>query len=129
MWARAVEVMLGLWLVIAPFVFGHFGELRRLAWSDMASGAALVLLSSLCFFERLRRLHLLNLAVSAWLVLHGYLGYAHPAPPGAQNEILVGLVLLLTAIIPPQSSQPPRPWRQLFEEQARAQRSQRSQPS
>lgn len=119
MWARAVEVMLGLWLWISPFVFGHYGRLAGLVWSDLLSGAAVILLALLSFVSPLRRAHLLSLVVGAWLVGFGRLGFAHPAPPGAQNEMLVGLVLVLMAIVPSESSRPPLAWRQYLEQEAR----------
>lgn len=121
MWARAAEIALGLWLVVSPWIFGSFGRQPELVWSSMAAGGAVILLACLSCFRRLERIHLLELGVCAWLVGHGYFGAAHPAPAAAQNEILVGLTLLLFAIVPPDPSQPPRPWRDFLEEQARLQ--------
>ena len=107
---RAVEVMLGLWLVLSPFVFGHLEQHPQLAVSDFAAGAATVVLACLSAFHRLRRAHLGNLLVAAWLCGYGYFAFAHPAPPGAQNELLVGLTLLLFAIAPTGANDPPEAW-------------------
>lgn len=118
MWPRSIEVMLGVWLALSPWIFGHFGR-QPLTASDLLSGLAVVVLASASFFPRLRRAHFGILPVVAWLVGHGYFGYSHPIPPGAQNEILTGLTLLLVAIIPDEASKPPRKWRELLEAKAR----------
>ena len=48
---------------------------------------------------------------SLWLTGHGYFSAVRPGPPAAQNEIMVGLMLLVLAIIPNEASEPPVPWR------------------
>lgn len=118
MWARSAEVMLALWLAAAPFVFGHYGRLEALTASDFAAAGAVAVLALASYADRLRRAHLGILAVSAWLVGFGYFGFAHPAPPGAQNEILTGLTLVLLAIIPMDAERPPRAWREFLERSA-----------
>jgi hypothetical protein len=116
MWPRAVEAMLGLWLVLSPFLFGHLEAHPELARSDFAAGGAVFVLACLSAFRRLRRAHLGNLLVGAWLSGYGYLAFPHPAPPGAQNELLVGLTLLLFAIAPSRANEPPVAWRRFLEE-------------
>ncbi|HEX2164708.1 MAG TPA: SPW repeat protein [Thermoanaerobaculia bacterium] len=121
MWARGIEVMLGLWLVVSPFVFGHFAEpgLGRLVASDLAAGSLVVLLAVVSFWRRAGRAHLAELAVAGWLVAFGRFAFDFPPPPGAQNELLVGLVLVLFAIVPNRAADPPARWRAFYEERAR----------
>jgi hypothetical protein len=45
--------------------------------------------------------------VSCWLAGHGYVSAVRPGPPAAQNEIMVGLLLLLFAILPNDVNRPP----------------------
>lgn len=122
MWGRSIEVMLGLWLLISPFLFGHFqkgGSLSPLTVSDLASGTAVVLLGVLSFWHRTARAHLGQFAVAAWLIAYGRFAFDFPPPPGAQNELLVGLVLVLIAVIPNRSEEPPPRWREFYEAKAR----------
>lgn len=122
MWGRSIEAMLGLWLMMSPFLFGHFdesGEVARLTVSDLASGSVVLLLAVLSFWHPTARAHLGQLVVAAWLAGFGRFGFDHPAPPGAQNELLVGLVLVLIAIIPNRSEEPPPRWREFYEARAR----------
>lgn len=121
MWGRVIELMLGLWLVLSPFIFGHYPLHPALWRSDFACGIAIVLLALLSFWHTLRHVHLLNLLVAGWLIGFGYVYGGYPSPPGAQNNILLGLTLLLFAIIPNDANQPPLPWRHYYWQQARAQ--------
>jgi hypothetical protein len=121
MWGRVVELMLGLWLVLSPFIFGHEALHPGLWRNDFACGVAIVLLALLSFWHALRHVHLLNLLVAAWLIVFGYIYGGYPSPPGAQNNILLGLILLLFAIIPNEANQPPSPWRHYYWQQAHAQ--------
>jgi hypothetical protein len=118
MWGRVVEIMLGLWLAISPFLFGHYPSNRPLWLSDLVCGAAVVLLASLSFWQPLRYAHVAILAVACWLMGFAYFHGGYPAAPGYQNEIILGLTLLLIAIIPNDASQPPPAWRDYYERQA-----------
>ena len=115
MWARTAEVMLAAWLAASPFIFGHGAEERGLWWSDFGSALLIVTFSLFSFWGRARRAHLSNIAVALWLVSYGYLGFGGTPPPGAQNEILVGLLLLMLSIVPSQSTLPPPEYRQARE--------------
>jgi hypothetical protein len=118
MWGRVLEVMLGLWLGLSPFIFGHYPAHQPLWVSDLACGTAMVLLALLSFWHPTRYAHLLNLVVAGWLVGFGYLYGGYPATPGFQNNIFVGLILVLVAIIPNEADQPPRSWRRYYQQQA-----------
>jgi hypothetical protein len=127
MWGRVIEIMLGLWLTISPFLFGHYPGDRPLWTSDLTCGAAVVVLALLSFWSLrvgrfLRYAHLLILLVAFWLIGFGYIHGGYPSSPGYQNNIFVGLTLLLFAIIPNEASQPPPAWRRHYQRQAELQR-------
>ena len=112
MWARTVEVMLGLWLAASPFIFSHSPAEPRLWWSDLCSAFLIITISLLSFWSRTMRAHLLNVLVALWLVGFGYFSSGDPPPPAAQNDLAVGLILLLLAIIPSEATLPPKGWRE-----------------
>jgi hypothetical protein len=118
MWGRIIEIMLGLWLVLSPFIFGHYPTNQPLWKNDFVCGTAIVLLALGSFWHVLRHAHLLHLLVAGWLIGFGYVYGGYPAPPGAQNDIFLGLTLLLFAIIPNEANVPPRPWRRYYQQQA-----------
>lgn len=109
MWARVIEVMLGCWLAMSPFVFGYRPEDAPVLWiTDFAGAAAVILFALLSFAPALRRAHLGNLAVAAWLV---GTGYAWGPTPAHQNHLIVGLLLAMLAIVPSEADLPHPSWR------------------
>lgn len=111
MWPRVVEAMLGTWLVLSPLVFAETLDYSRFQTVDVTTGAAVVGLSLASFWRRDEWLHLVTAVVAVALALLAYFGSARPGPPGAQNEIVTALLLLLFAIIPNEANRPPKPWR------------------
>lgn len=114
MWARVVEVMLGCWLAVSPFVFRHSAEDRMLWFSDLLSALVVMVLALSSFWRPLRYAHLGIVAVGLWLIVVGYVA-PYPTPPAFQNDIAVGLLLLIFAIVPNNAAQPPKPWREFYE--------------
>lgn len=119
MWPRAVELMLGLWLAVTPFVFLRDSGTAEV-WAPAFGGALLIcLFSSLSFMNRARRAHLLNMPLALALCAYGYLMAGTPPAPIFQAFLVTGLVLLLFAFIPPEANQPPLSWRKHYEARAR----------
>jgi hypothetical protein len=112
MWARTVEVMLGCWLAISPFVFHHAADEAALWWNDLGTAAVVIAFALGSLYRPLRHAHLLTLLVAAWLVGFGYVTSLSAASPASQNQIAVGLLLLIFAIVPTESNKPPESWRE-----------------
>jgi len=111
MWARVVELMLGAWLVLSPLIFRNTTDVSEYVVNDVVCGSLVVTLALMCFWPPLQRANVATLLVAVWLVGHGYFSAERPGPPAAQNEIVLGLLLLVFAIIPSEALSPPRPWR------------------
>ena len=107
MWPRVVEVMLGAWLVITPFVFRGTEGIDRYAANAVISGTIIIVASLMAFWRRAGWMCYVTLAASLWVAAHGYVAAVRPGPPAAQNEIMVGLLLLLFAILPNDVNRPP----------------------
>lgn len=114
MWARVVEVMLGCWLAVSPFVFRHSPEDRIVWFNDFLSAMIVIVLALVSFWRPLRYAHVANLAVALWLIAFGFLASPPPTPPALQNNVAVGFLLLMFAIIPNEANRPPVPWRDFF---------------
>lgn len=112
MWPRVTELMLGVWLIIGPFVFRGTQEMERYIWSMVVSGAVVVVASLLSFWGATSQARFATLLASLWLAGHGYFAAVRPGPPAAQNELTVGLLLLLFAILPNETNRPPVAWRE-----------------
>lgn len=111
MWARTAELMIGVWLILSPFIFRGTPSVERFLWIDIAAGSAVVLFALLSFWRPAEWAHLLTALVAIAVGLFAYFGWERPGPPAAQNEITVAYILLLLAIVPNEASQPPKPWR------------------
>ena len=110
MWSRVVEVMLGIWLILSPWIF-HYSLTKPEWWiNDMATGTAVILFGLLSFWKHTVLAHLLTLLLGGWLVGFAYGEGFGNAPAAAQNDLILGLLLLMFAVIPNQSSRPPRSW-------------------
>lgn len=112
MWPRIIECMLGVWLLLSPFIFEYSGNDIHLWASDFSSGIALIVLSLISYWKPTAWAHWLLLPVGAWLIAFGRLGASPPLSPALQNSIVVGLLILMVAIVPNNASQPPNEWRQ-----------------
>ena len=111
MWARIVECMLGCWLLISPFVFAHSEEHWALWTNDLAAGGMLITFSLASYWRPTGWAHWLFVPLAVWLVVFGRFSSSPPLEPALQNEIIIGLLLLMFAIVPNEASQPPRAWR------------------
>ena len=103
--------MLGCWLAVSPFIFRHGAEDRVLWFNDLFSAMIVIVFALVSFWPPLRFAHLANLVVALWLIAFGFWVSSYPPPLALQNDIVVGLLLLMFAIIPNEATQPPRPWR------------------
>lgn len=111
MWARTVEVMMGCWLAMSPFIFRHPSGEPHWWWNDFACATLMAGFALLSFVESWRWAHLLQIAVGFWLIGYGFTLGNFPVPPALQNDITVGILLLMFAIVPTEATQPPRAWR------------------
>jgi hypothetical protein len=111
MWARVVEIMLGAWLVISPLVFRDTPWPRALHRQRPDVRIAGHRLCPALFLAARERAHLATLVLGAWLAGYGYFSAPRPGPPAAQNEIVLGLLLMVFAVVPTEAARPPEPWR------------------
>jgi hypothetical protein len=114
MWARVIEIMLGCWLAVSPFIFRHAADEKVLWFNDLFSALAVIMLALISFWPPLRYAHVAIVVVALWLIGFGFWASGFPASPALQNDILVGLLLLMFAIIPNEANLPPRAWRTLL---------------
>lgn len=116
MWARVVEVLLGCWLALSPFIFRHTAEDRDMWRNDFGCAVVVITLALVSFWRPLRYAHLALVLVAFWLIGFSYVVSPRPAPPALQNDAMIGWLLLLFAIVPNQASLPPDGWRNFIAE-------------
>jgi hypothetical protein len=110
MWARVIEFAIGCWLAMSPFIFGH-GADEVLLWTvDLTAATIVMSLALASYWHPLRHAHLATIAVGLALVVVGRFLNPTPVPPAGQNQIVVGLLLLMFALVPNHASMPPNHW-------------------
>jgi SPW repeat-containing protein len=92
--ANWVNVILGIWVAISPFVLG-FTHLEAAKWNDVAVGLA-VLLSAFGHGPA-RGTSVLNILLGAWLIASPFVLAFATAPTPLWNNIILGIVIVLAA--------------------------------
>lgn len=96
MWARIVNIALGVWLMIAPWALSYDYAISRT--NDIWVGilVALAALVGLAWAPA----RFANTALGAWLIIAPFaLGYA-AWQPAAINDVIVGAIVLAVSLIP-----------------------------
>lgn len=113
MWARDLELALGVWLCASPLIFRAADS--PTAWAvDIGFGTAFALLALGSYWRRTRFLHRVELPVAVGLLVLGWLAAVSAPdapPPRAQNHVVVGFLLATFALVPNRASSPPEAWR------------------
>lgn len=111
MWSRVVEIMIGCWLLMSPFLFRYGSDEPSLWINDFATGSAVIVFGLLSYWQPTRHIHLVTVAVGGWLIAFAYIIGFGTERPAAQNYVIVGLMLMMFAIIPNSASRPPKGWK------------------
>jgi hypothetical protein len=110
MWSRVVEIMLGVWLIISPFIFHH--PTSQTSWwiNDMAVGTAVILFAVFSYWEPTRLAHVGTLIAGTWLIGFAYYHGFGDAPAASQNHLTLGMLLMMFGLIPSEAEEPPKSW-------------------
>jgi hypothetical protein len=101
--------------MMSPFIFHRATDAWQLWANDLAAGLATVVLALASYWRPMRHAHLVIFLIAGWLVVFGRFYVSPPLPPALQNDILVGLCLMLFAIVPNNASKPPESWQRWYE--------------
>lgn len=99
MTARLAEIVLGLWLLASILVFRHEETNILIAANEAVCGFLGICFSTLSFWSSTEKAHRFNLAIAVWLILFGIFS-DNAFPPASLNQIIIGLLLGITAMIP-----------------------------
>lgn len=111
MWARIVEIMLAFWLAISSFIFQSSCPDLWFRKNDLICSSLLLFFSLLSFANRFEKMHLCNGGVTLWMI---FVAFHFPAAPILENELILGLLFLILALIPSHSELPPKGWRDFY---------------
>lgn len=99
LWTNFAVISLGVWLISSPFTFGYAG--RAMIWSDVLSGALLILFSTLALWSRFDFVGRWSVSfVGAWLQFAPLVFWA-PTAVAYLNDTLVGVIAIVLSILVP----------------------------
>ena len=94
MWARFLNIVLGVWLMASPSVLGYGGQART---NSTITGALAASFACIAIWAVTRPLRWLNVALGAWLIVAGWvLGFESIA---AINSSIAGAVMTGLALV------------------------------
>jgi hypothetical protein len=118
MWPRLFEIGIALWMLISPVWIPQQGWPDFYRWAEIGCALGIIAVGLWSFRYKSGHAHLLVGLLAAIEIGLPYFGLQRPGPPGAQNAITSGLMLLLTFVIPNEASLPPIEWREVFRREA-----------
>jgi SPW repeat len=98
--ASSINAILGVWLMVSPWVYGYVVTARNTAWNSIVVGLLVVIFGSLRYRSPHNRVGLswANVALGAWTVLSPWI-YSYTSDIGPLwNSVIVGCVVMALAI-------------------------------
>lgn len=95
-----VDVLAGLWLIVAPFILGYGGSTAMV--NDLVVGAAILLLASgqaLSEVTESRWASWANVALGGWLIVTPFIFNFATGSNAMWNDIILGLVVAGMAVV------------------------------
>lgn len=94
MWARLINVGLGVWLMAAPAVFG---SPKFISTNFQIAGPLIISFATIAIWQATRPLRWVNLVLGAWLIVSPLvLGYGSIE---AINSVVVGVAVALLSLV------------------------------
>jgi len=97
-WVDWVNVLLGLWLIAAPWVLPSAASDSSAAWNSWGVGVGMVTLTAFGMYKPSVRGDAIGVVLGIWLIASPWLlGFAE-LPAAATNAVVFGLLLILYAL-------------------------------
>jgi SPW repeat-containing protein len=95
-----ITIVLGVWLILAPFVFGYFGSLVPTA-NDVVLGVVLIACSSWMLKSLSSGLGLtaFQMLCSVWLIIAPFALMFQPWSLAMLNDVFVGIIALIVSAV------------------------------
>ncbi len=100
-WASWINFILGLWLIVAPFALGY-SHVAGAAPQDVILGILIAAFSlwMAATFVAPAGPSWLVVVFGIWVIIAPYvLGYAHQLGSAVANDVIVGIVVLILALV------------------------------
>ena len=97
-WQDWINLLIGIWLFISPWVVGYEGAQMAASWSAWILGVAIVVFSAIAVSMPQAWEEVINLLLGIWMVLSSWIiGVTSRA--AQTNAVIVGSLVILFAIL------------------------------
>lgn len=93
-WARVINILLGLWLMVASAIFGWS---KTVADNDHIIGPMIVTFSFTALWEATRGMRKWNIPLGVWLVLAPWL-LGYESTGAIINDMVTGILVIVTSL-------------------------------
>ncbi|HEX7327533.1 MAG TPA: SPW repeat protein [Casimicrobiaceae bacterium] len=97
-WQDWINLLLGIWLFISPWVVGFEGTQMAASWNAWILGVAIVVFSAIAVSMPQVWEEIINLLLGIWMVISSWVIGA-TSRPVETNAVIVGLLVILFAIL------------------------------
>ncbi|MBI2313739.1 MAG: SPW repeat protein [Betaproteobacteria bacterium] len=92
-WQDWVDLVLGLWLFVSPWVLGFATGNETAAWNMYVMGTAIVVFSAVAVYMPRMWEEWVNMAIGVWLILSPYVLGFHTHMTAALNAVILGVLV------------------------------------
>lgn len=106
--ASGLNVLAGIWLIIAPFVLGYHGS--DPIWNDVVFGAivAVLALVRVSGAYRASALSWINALIGVWLFISAF--WLDKSSTAATNDIILGIIVFVLGLASASASEQAKAW-------------------
>ena len=100
-WASWIDLVLGAWLVIAPFVLGYSGMSRGATVEDVIFGILIIIFSlwTALNIDAPRASEWLLILFGLWVLISPFVLRTHSIARVTPNDVIVGILVLVFGIV------------------------------
>lgn len=97
--ASGINVLLGLWLLISPWLLAYSAA-AGLLWNSLIVGAIVAILAAIRFFnpDEYRWMSWVNLVLGLWIIASPWIFTASDLSTVLWNDLIVGILITVLAI-------------------------------
>jgi hypothetical protein len=95
-WQDWLNLLIGIWLFISPWVIGFVGTDAAASWNAWILGVAIVVFSAIAVSMPQAWEEVINILLGIWMVISSWV-IGVTARPAETNAVIVGLLVILFA--------------------------------
>ncbi|HEY1327475.1 MAG TPA: SPW repeat protein [Casimicrobiaceae bacterium] len=97
-WQDWVNLLLGIWLFLSPWLLGYYEASMTAAWNAWILGVALVVFSAIAVSMPQMWEEVINILIGIWMIISPWvLRFSGVTRSGETNAVIVGIIAIVLA--------------------------------